>query len=127
MPRPKIPIELARLKGCDKRNPKRYRGEVPTSDLPVSDAPEYFDDSERKAWDTLVTIVPVGVLSGADAVVLELSAVLLAEFRADRKAFQAAKLGHLRGMLGSMGLTPSDRRGLAVEPKDEKPAFRRVS
>ena len=49
-----------------------------------------------------------------------MTSVLVAQFRADKEGFPAAKIGHLIGCLARLGLTPADRQKIGTEkPKDE--------
>lgn len=114
------PTELAQLKGADKKNPQRYRGKMPKSKLPLGPAPEYMTDEQKACWDELSFYAIPGVLTGADKQVLEVTANLLAEYRENPNKFPVGKYRPLFSGLAVMGMTPSDRRKLAVEkPKDD--------
>ena len=52
------------------------------------------------------------MLTGADVLVVEMAAVPLAEFRDG--PMQSARITQLRILLGSLGLSPSDRARLSV-------------
>ena len=70
-----------------------------------------------------MSLSPSGVLTGADRIILEVAACLLAEFRECPAAFQGQKYTHLRGALASMGMSPSDRQKLGTEKPKENSGF----
>ena len=114
------PIELARLKGADKRNPKRYRNIVPKSDLPCGEPPEEMSDGAQECWHELSAKTIQGVLTYADTIILEIASNLLAEYRANPTDFQIGKYLHLIGLLARLGMSPTDRTHLGVvKPKNE--------
>ena len=121
MPRQRLTTELATLKGADRKDPGRFkdRKAAPKSDVPVGEAPEHLTAKEKACWFELATYAIPGTVTGADRVMLESLSVLLAEFRANRAEFTAAKYGMLFRGLSSFGMTPVDRTRLgAVKPND---------
>ena len=69
------------------------------------------------AWHELVAMAPPGVLTNADRWAVEIAAGLMAEYR--KGEMLPAGVGHLRSILGRMGLTPADRAALSI-PQPEK-------
>ena len=125
MPRHTQPIELARLKGADTKNPQRYRKDVPKSRLPLGEPPDDMTDGEQSCWFELSALSLPGVLTGADRIGLEMLAALLREYRDDRRGFAGVKHNAMVSLLGRFGMTPSDRTKLGVENnKDENPFAR---
>jgi len=120
------PVELARLKGADKKNPQRYRGEVPKHSDPVGEPPAHLSDKAQAAWQELVAKCIPGVLTKADELPLEMLANLLAEYREDPHGFPTSRWTALWAAFGKFGMTPSDRRTLAVEKPEKKPRFKSV-
>lgn len=108
MPRPRKPTAVLKLVGAFKANPKRTRTD-PEPSGPLGDPPEHLSEAERACWRELVVMSPPGVLTGGDAWAVEIAARLMAEYRADGRLFQAAKLSRLQAALGSLGLSPADR------------------
>lgn len=120
---------MAILKGAHKKDPQRYRDEVPKSEMPLGDAPDYMSESQADAWRELSRISIPGVLTESDRPVLELVSCLLAQWRANPVDFPDSRIGHLRIGLSTLGMSPTDRNKLA-KPKDNeksKPKFRSVS
>ena len=72
----------------------------------------------RKCWRELVRFVQDGVFADCDAWAVEIASVLMAEFRADTGAFNAARIARLDSLLGRFGITPADRsRVTAIQPE----------
>lgn len=123
MARHSQPREVAALKGADKKNPQRYRAEVPKSVLPLGSAPEHLSEMAKAVWFELEAYAPAGVLAGSDRLMLETAAVLVAEFRENTKGFPASKMGHMIGVLARLGMSPSDRQKLGAEKTKEEDPF----
>lgn len=117
------PIELAKLKGANKRNPQRYRAEVPKSGHALGRAPDHLSAAAKAVWFELETYALKGTLTGADRLVMETTSVLVSQFRADPVGFQAAKIGHMIGCLARLGLTPADRQKLGTVKAPEGNPF----
>jgi hypothetical protein len=115
------PREVAELKGATRHDPQRYTAKVPKSDLIVGEPPVDMLEAEQVAWAELQKYAVPGVLTGSERVVMELTASLIAEFRADRRGFPATKIVQLRGLLASLGMTPADRQKFGFDkPKENE-------
>lgn len=112
MARHSQPAELAVIKGADKRNPQRYRGEVPKTERGLGDPPDYFNAAQVACWDEIVANSLPGVVTGGDKFVLEQAAKLLEQSRREGDDFQSARLGHLISAFARLGLSPADRQKL---------------
>lgn len=122
------PLEVAKLKGADKKDPQRYRKEVPKSECPLGDAPEHLSDEARDCWREISLCAIEGVLTGADRHVLEVTSNLLAEYRRDPDKFAVGKYTHLLGGFGRLGMSPADRQKIGFEKKeDDAPKLSKVS
>src|SRR5688572_8916631 len=120
--RPRKPTNVLQLKGAFQKNPGRgkARKSEPVPKAGIGPAPAHFDEQQTKAWDYLVGIVPGGVLFDSDRAHLEMTAVLLAEFRAGDMKTDRMRL--LATNLGKIGLNPSDRSKVQVpEGKGKNP------
>lgn len=117
------PVELAKLKGADKRNPQRYRKQPAKSALALGNAPDHMTPAAKAVWFELETYALKGVLTGSDRLILETTAVLVAQFRSDPEGMQAAKLTQMIGCLARLGLTPADRQKLGTERQPEGNPF----
>ena len=114
MPAPRKPSNILELTGAFKRNPQRRRKPLKAPEGPFGDPPDGFDELQCQAWLEILDLAPPEVLKRSDRVQVELLASLMAEFRAARYAFPASKIGHLRLMLGSLGMTPASREGFGL-------------
>jgi phage terminase small subunit len=120
MPRPRTATKILEARGAFKKNPNRKRDHEPQSGLAFPKRPpSRLTPEQRAAWREVVRIAPGGVLTGADTVTVEIVAVLLAEFRADSRAFPTNRLARLTSEMGKIGLSPSARAGLEIH----KPEF----
>lgn len=117
--RPRTPTKILELRGSFKKDPQRKRHNEPQGCGEVGKAPEYFTDVEKAIWDEIVTTSPPGVITGTDAHNVELCAVLLAQFRADRVNFAPTRMAQLVRLMSLLGRTPSDRSKLSV-PEQRK-------
>jgi hypothetical protein len=118
MGRHRQPREIAALKGALRVHPERYRNVPPKAALGLGDAPEGMCNDAKAVWRELAMHAAAGVLTSADRMLMELTANLIAQFRAGPHAFQSARLGHLIGCLARLGMTPVDRQRLSV-PRSE--------
>lgn len=122
MARPKTPTRILDARGSFRKHPERRRDGEPEVKNPLGAVPESLTSGEIACWNEIVSYSPVGVLTEADRLAVELAACLLAEFRDDRAGFAAGKMGRLQSMLGQFGMNPSDRAKLSIEkPKDDNP------
>lgn len=126
MGRHRQPDALAEIKGATRANPQRYRNETPRCEIPFGDPPAHLTRDAKKAWQEIEAGCIPGVLAGADRVLVETAAILLAQMRKSPDDFPAAKLGHLIGALARLGMTPTDRTRLQVPkaPEDANPFAR---
>lgn len=110
MSRPKTPTNVLKLRGTLPRHKDRRAEPVPTAEL--GDPPPHLDAATLAAWREIVEIAPRGVLMNADRLAVELAAGLMAQFR--QGDMLPAGIGHLRALLGRLGLTPGDRASLSI-------------
>lgn len=124
MARPRTATNILEARGAFKNHPGRGKERVnePTTNIQFpKSAPKHLSAKEKACWREVVSITPAGVLTGADVLIVEVIAILLAEFRESKAEFQTARLTRLTCEMGKIGLTPSSRAGLSVEkPKGNK-------
>ena len=122
MSRPRTPTRVLEARGAFRKNPQRRRDGEPECTDPLGAPPEHLAEGEARCWHELAENAPVGVLTRSDRHSVEVAACLLAEFRVDRAAFNAARISKLQTLLGSFGMNPSDRASLSIpKPKAENP------
>ena len=116
MGRPRTPTNILEIRGAYRTHPERrkQRANEPTGIPGLGEPPERLDEAEKAAWAEIAATCAQGVLTQADRLVVEMSARLLVEFRDMGRDFQTAKLGLLRSLLGSCGMSPSDRTKVGV-------------
>ena len=127
MGRYKKPIELHRLSGAERKNPKRYQGEVPKSDMPFGEYPTVHSTDPAECWQEIAAECIPGILTGSDRIMMEIAANLLAEYRTDPPAFPVGKYRHLVGCFSRFGMSPSDRAGLGVVESDDDDEYKPIS
>lgn len=120
MARPRTPTNLLDARGAFKRNPQRRRDGEPVVREPLGAPPVSLAGAALVAWNEIVMTAPIGVLTEADRLAVEMAAHLLAEFRTDPTAFLPAKLMRLQSLLGTFGMTPSDRAKLSIPKAKER-------
>lgn len=125
MARHRQPLILAELRGATKHDPQRYRHQALASGEPLGEPPAHLSEAVKTCWLELAAMVPSGVLTAADRVVLEIAAELLAQMRENPKQFPASKLTNLTSCLARLGITTADRQriGLGVDDGDDGESF----
>ena len=122
MARPRTPTKILDARGSFKKDPQRKRDGEPEVREPIGAIPDYFGESQKAAWTQIVSQAPLGVLTEADTLAVEMAAKLLAEMRTEWDNFTVGKIGRLQALLGQFGMTPSERARLNIaKPKDVNP------
>lgn len=114
MARPRTPTKVLDARGAFKRHPERKRGGEPEVRDPLGAPPEDLSPAELRWWHEFAARAPVGVLTAADWPILLMASKLMAEFMFDSTAMNAGRLGRLQSLLGTFGMTPSDRAKLSI-------------
>jgi len=122
MARSRTATAILDARGAFAKDPQRKRPDEPKVSTPFPrQSPDHLSPEESACWVEIVGIAPAGVLTGADTVIVEMVACLLAEYRKDREGFAAAKLTRLSSEINRIGLSPSSRAALTVDkPKDNE-------
>ena len=122
MGRPRTASNILEARGRFAHDPQRRRPNEPKpkGKFPKK-APAHLAPDEIECWKQLAKTVPAGVLTAADILAVEVTAVLLAEFRRSGAEMSAAHLTRMTTLMGRLGLDPSGRASLVVEtPKTNK-------
>ena len=120
MGRPRTPTNVLEARGAFRRNPQRRRDGQPEVREPLGSPPESLSGASLVAWNEITRTAPIGVLTEADRLAVEACAHLVAEFRADPVAFHAAKVARMVALLGTFGMTPSDRAKISLPKSRER-------
>ncbi|MCP5005919.1 MAG: hypothetical protein GY941_18575 [Planctomycetes bacterium] len=131
MARPALPKNIHILKGTAKVNPERMREREnePENTNPIGKPYDHLTNPEKVAWRQIVKIAIEGVLGEADRLLVEQAAVLLAHCRGntieDGKVIKAtaAERTLYTKLLGQMGMSPSERSKISINPKNNKNPF----
>ena len=116
MSRSRTRTNVLALRGAFKGNPGRAkdRADEPPAEGEVGPPPGYFSAVQTLAYGDLMRLSHAGVLCAADAIAVEVAAVLLARARSKPAAFTAGEVGRLQAMLGTLGMTPTDRSEVKI-------------
>ena len=96
-----------------KRNPKRRKKRKPHAAVTVSYSgplgapPAHLKAPQKKIWDELSSIVPVGTVEASDRWAFELLVCLMSKFR--RGEAKAGEVTQISSQLARFGMTPADR------------------
>ena len=123
MGRPKKPTALKEINGSAKKNPGRINQNEPKDSRGIGPAPSYFDKSQKAIWDEIVTNCIAGVLTQADRFAVEMTSLLLFEFRLDPQEFPSSKMAQLVKLCSQMGMTPADRSKIHLPGEKPKNPF----
>ena len=123
MSRARTATAILDARGAFQKNPDRNRQDPKVSKPFPMRAPSCLTPLQVKSWHWLVKQVPDGVLTGADQATLHLAACLWAEFQARPDEMPTARIAQMRGVMGTLGLSPSDRAKLAVKPEKDNDGF----
>ncbi len=121
MGRPRKPSTRLELSGAFKVNPERRRPAEPRPDTRIGDPPARMSADEQVFWRELVEQAGEW-LTGSDRWAVELASMLMCKFDGKNDGMTGAELATLRSLLGSLGLTPSDRSRISAPLR--KPANR---
>lgn len=119
MARPRTPTKVLEMRGAFKKDPQRTRQDAEAVGE-LTDPPAHVTGAALQAWEEIARYAPIGVITDSDRLSLEVTASLLAQFRADPVEMPAAKLARLEALLGKFGMTPADRAkvgGTSEQPK----------
>ena len=111
-----------KLIGAIERNKRLDRPDDVVTGAFEPEAPKHLSAEAKVCWDDLLTTMPYGIWQRTDRFLVEITATLLAEHRADPVAFGATRLGQLRLCLSSLGLSPVDRARLPQPPAKYNPS-----
>ena len=113
---------ILEMRGAYKRHPERKRTKEPeAAGVFDMEPPETFEEDEIEAWKSVISQVPKLVLTGSDRNLVELTAVLWAQFRREKHEMAVARMNRMVTNFGFLGMTPSDRTRLQVDkPKNNE-------
>ncbi len=120
MPRPRKPTAVLELTGAFRKDPQRKRARsaepVPTGE--IGDAPVHFDAQLAAIWYEVISLIPAGVPTAADRIIVELTCSLVHGLR--NGTSERGDKALLRSCLASLGMTPAERSKISVPKKTEE-------
>jgi hypothetical protein len=123
MGRPRTPTRVLDARGAFKKDPQRKRDGEPEVKNPLGAAPDRLTESEQQAWQLIADRAPLGVLTEADGIAVEMAAKMLAAAWADFEGMTDGRLSRLMSTLGTFGMNPSDRAKLSIEKAPDANPF----
>lgn len=126
MARLKLTPEMAKLKGADKKNPKRYKNPPPRSPYGLGDPPKYLSADAQAIWAEIEQEAPPGCITRSERKMMEMLCQEYAAYREHQRhpkrgVFALGRSDQLIKMLGRLGMSPQDRQRLGVT-KSDKPS-----
>jgi hypothetical protein len=123
MPRPRVPLDRARITGADVTNPGRFADRSDPKTMPLGDPSDWMGGEQRIAWNMFRVEVPWFMES--DRVLVEIAACLRARLMTGEDVGVSA-LNQLRMCAAQIGATPVDRSKVSVpdEPSEDDPVDR---
>jgi hypothetical protein len=123
MARPRLPAEMAKIKGAALKDPKRHEKRKEPHGRPLGPPSEWLDEIQRRAWSSFKTELPW--LMESDRTLVEIASVIRARLMIGMDVGVSA-LNQLRMCAAQMGATPADRSKIQVadEAEEEDPADR---
>ena len=125
MARPRTATNILERTGAFKVSPGRKKARVNEpkgkGHFPKA-APKHLSPNTKACWREIVRLVPDGVLTKSDVIIVEIVAELLAELRDDPRLMDTSRITRLSSEMHKIGLSPSARATLQIEP-DKKSQF----
>lgn len=115
MARPRLPDQVAKVTGADKRSPGRFADRASPKVKSLGPAPKRFDDEQREIWDEFNADFPW--LGRSDRALVGIAVELQSAINAGEAP--VAVYAQLRLVLSAMGGTPVDRSKVAAPEEDE--------
>ena len=121
MPRPRKPLQVARVTGATLRNPNRYSDRTEAFQGPVGDPYESMDARECQWWEQIASEFPWLTVSDRQAL-RELSEMLAERdnYRERRDPVPIGLRREIRLHLNAFGGNPSDRSKVALPELPEQ-------
>lgn len=117
------PIELAKFKGADKKDPQRYRKETPKRGDDLGEPPAHLSEGAKAIWLEIERYCLPGVITGAERFIFEILSNLLSEYRENPYEFEVGKYAQMIGCFARLGMSPADRSKLGLEKKKDTNDF----
>lgn len=120
MARPRKPSAILELTGAFKKNPQRKRARasepVPTGGVGLP--PAHFDANLSAIWYEVISMIPAGVPTASDRIIVELTCSLILGLR--HHTSERGDKALLKSCLASMGMSPAERSKISIPKKAEE-------
>lgn len=119
MARPRKPTGVLELTGAFRKNPQRKRARScePVPSGVIGSHPQHFDANLAAIWYEVIAMIPAGVLTGADRILVELTCTLISGLRLSTS--QKGDKALLKNCLASLGMTPAERSKISIPKQTE--------
>jgi phage terminase small subunit len=117
MPRPRLPAELARIKGASLKDPKRHAKKRDPNGTPLGKPAQWMAAEAKKAWEAFRRELPW--LMESDRTLVEIASLIRGKLMAGEPVGITA-LNQLRMCAAQMGATPADRSKISVPNEAEE-------
>jgi hypothetical protein len=120
MPRPRKPTQLHLVTNTYNSTRHKDREREPVVTEPLGEPPRECPEITEALWYEVANMIPPGVATKADKIIVELACRLIIQMRTGRCT--PALASQLRCCLASLGMTPADRSRVltaAVEAMDD--------
>lgn len=111
MPRPRKPTNLHRASGTLRKGRHAGRLHEPVVAEPLGGPPTKagFHNEENALWQEIAEMIPPGVATRSDRLLVEILVRLIAKARKSPQDLTPAMASQIRAGLASLGMTPADR------------------
>lgn len=117
MPRPRVPLEKAKLTGVAAKNPQRFRDRSDPKEKKLGAAPKYLSAGAKKAWRQFAKEWPW--LTDGDTALLAPLCEMRARFEDDPQKISAAFMTEYRLLISAFGGTPTSKSKVDAPGEDE--------
>lgn len=123
MGRPRKAAKILDAKGAFKKDPNRKREDLKGVGE-IGEAPEDFSELERLLWERLKGMVPPGIITGSDELLLEAGARYWAKLRqTNTDELTASQIAQIIGVCNALCISPQARTKVAPPETKKKNSF----
>lgn len=123
MSRPRKSSTVLKATGAFKKNPSRKRNDTEGVGE-IGAPPSILSDAEQALWEKIKSMVPPGVVTGSDELLLEVQARYWAKLRrTPTEDITASQVSTIIAGCNALCMTPQSRTKVSAPEKKKKNAF----
>ncbi|MFT5726218.1 MAG: hypothetical protein ACI8PB_000336 [Desulforhopalus sp.] len=123
MARPRKSSNVLNATGAFKKNPSRKRNDAEGVGI-IGAAPSMLSETEQELWEKIKTMVPPGVVTGSDELLLEVLARYWSKLRATpTDEITASQVSTIIAGCNALCMTPQSRTKVSAPVKERKNEF----